>query len=125
MFTATQLYRALSVSTISVMSSSYVFTKPELRRYELDSSLYHRLIYMSPIQLQSVSVLLSFILAMVRHPEIQRRAQSEVDQVVGTDRLPLYADRADLPYTRAILKEVLRCYPPVPAGQRVLSSLSI
>lgn len=54
---------------------------------------------------------------MVRFPEVQKRAQAEIDSVVGTDRLPTYTDREILPYTEALLKEILRCYPPIPAGK--------
>ena len=36
------------------------------------------------------------------------KAQKELDAVVGQDRLPEFSDRTSLPYTNAILKEVLR-----------------
>jgi len=36
----------------------------------------------------TVSTLGSFILAMLANPEAQRTAQSEIDTVVGPDRLP-------------------------------------
>ena len=36
------------------------------------------------------------------------KAQKELDAVVGQDRLPEFSDRPLLPYTNAILKEVLR-----------------
>lgn len=53
---------------------------------------------------------------MVRHPDVQRKAQAEIDRVVGRDRLPTFAEREKLPYTNAVLSEVLRILPPVPAG---------
>ncbi|KAK8122217.1 hypothetical protein PG984_010887 [Apiospora sp. TS-2023a] len=46
------------------------------------------------------------------YPEIQRRAQAELDTVVGRDRLPSVEDEKHLPYCRAIIKEVERCYNP-------------
>lgn len=46
------------------------------------------------------------------YPEIQRRAQAELDTVVGRDRLPGAEDEKDLPYCRALIKEVERCYNP-------------
>lgn len=46
------------------------------------------------------------------YPEIQRRAQQDLDRVVGRDRLPSMEDEADLPYIRAIVKEVERCHNP-------------
>jgi cytochrome P450 len=53
---------------------------------------------------------------MVAFPEVQRRAQAEIDAVVGRDRLPTFADAPHLPYVRAIIKEVLRWRPIAPLG---------
>jgi cytochrome P450 len=57
-----------------------------------------------------------FTLAMVLYPDVQKRAQAEIDSVVGKDRLPTFDDRASLPYVDAILREVLRWEPTVPLG---------
>ena len=59
---------------------------------------------------------------MAVHPEVQRKAQAEIDQVIGSERLPDFEDRASLPYTDAIYREVLRYAPPLPLG--VAHSLS-
>ena len=56
----------------------------------------------------TVSVMMSFVLAMTLHPEIQRKAQREIDNVIGQGRLPEMADRGDLPYVDCVIKEVLR-----------------
>ncbi|KAJ3553128.1 hypothetical protein NM688_g3784 [Phlebia brevispora] len=56
----------------------------------------------------TVSSLGTFILAMLFHPEVQKRAQAELDRVVGQDRLPTFDDEQSLPYISAIVKEVLR-----------------
>lgn len=53
---------------------------------------------------------------MVRHLDVQQKAQAEIDRVVGRDRLPTYADREKLPYTNAVLSEVLRILPPISAS---------
>jgi cytochrome P450 len=42
------------------------------------------------------------------HPEIQARAHAELDEVIGRDYWPSAADEQQLPYIRAIIKEV-RC----------------
>jgi cytochrome P450 len=55
-------------------------------------------------------------LAMVAFPEVQRRAQAELDAVVGRARLPTFADAPQLPYVRAIIREVLRWRPSLPLG---------
>lgn len=57
---------------------------------------------------QSVSALVSFLLAMTVFPEVQKRAQAEIDQVVGNDRLPKLSDRMHLPYCKALCKEIHR-----------------
>jgi len=57
-----------------------------------------------------------FFLAMTLHPDIQRRAQAELDSVTGGTRLPSYEDRPNLPYINAIVKEVMRWNPVTPAG---------
>ena len=52
---------------------------------------------------------------MILHPEVQQKAQLEIDKVVGRGRLPDFGDRATLPYIQAIVHEVLRyaCRDPV------------
>jgi len=62
----------------------------------------------------TVSTLSTFILGLLTHPEVQARAQKELDSVVGHDRLPEFSDRPSLPYIDAILKEVLRWNPVAP-----------
>ncbi|KAF8811261.1 cytochrome P450 [Phlegmacium glaucopus] len=64
----------------------------------------------------TVSTLATFVLAIVTHPEVQVKAQKELDSVVGRDRLPEFSDRQSLPYINAILKEVLRWNPVAPLG---------
>ncbi|KDQ52240.1 hypothetical protein JAAARDRAFT_40360 [Jaapia argillacea MUCL 33604] len=64
----------------------------------------------------SVSTIHSFFLAMVLYPEVQKKAQAEIDRVVGNDRLPTYSDRENLPYVEAIISEVLRWKPVAPLG---------
>ncbi|KAJ6516763.1 cytochrome P450 [Mycena vitilis] len=58
----------------------------------------------------------TFVLAMALHPTVQERAQTEIDNVIGLDRMPVISDMADLPFVRASIKETLRWHPPVPLG---------
>jgi cytochrome P450 len=62
------------------------------------------------------TTLMWWTLAMVAFPQVQRRAQAELDSVVGRTRLPTFADAPRLPYVQAIVKEVLRWRPTIPLG---------
>ncbi|OAX30671.1 cytochrome P450 [Rhizopogon vinicolor AM-OR11-026] len=53
---------------------------------------------------------------MVLHPEVQAKAQADIDRVIGKDRLPDFNDRPALPYVEAILRESLRWHPVFPMG---------
>ncbi|RPD64515.1 CyP450 monooxygenase [Lentinus tigrinus ALCF2SS1-7] len=58
----------------------------------------------------------AFFLAMALHPEVQMKAQQELDGVVGTNRLPEFSDRPSLPYIDALVKELLRWHVVLPLG---------
>ncbi|KAI0264150.1 cytochrome P450 [Gloeopeniophorella convolvens] len=60
------------------------------------------------------SAIMAFLLAALLNPEVQRRAQAELDSVTARERLPTFEDRPSLPYTDAICKEVLRWHPVAP-----------
>lgn len=64
--------------------------------------------------LKTVSSIACFFLAMALFPEVQRKAQQELDKVVGNNLLPQFNDRENLPYINALVKEVLRWHPVVP-----------
>ncbi|KAI0746722.1 cytochrome P450 [Daedaleopsis nitida] len=64
----------------------------------------------------TITVLAHFFLMMMLHPDVQKKAQAEIDSTVGTDRLPTFYDRPSLPYVDAIMSEVLRWGAPVPLG---------
>ena len=63
----------------------------------------------------------TFILAMTLYPEVQRKAQAEIDRVVGNSGLPDYSDQDELPYVDTVLKEVLRWHPVTPLGISLVS----
>ena len=58
---------------------------------------------------QSVDVIHTFIFEMIHHPEVAKKAQAEIDEIIGDTQLPSLKDRASLPYIDRILKEVFRC----------------
>jgi cytochrome P450 len=53
---------------------------------------------------------------MAMFPDVQKKAQEELDRVVGTDRVARYDDEPSLPYIQALCREVLRWKPAVPLG---------
>ncbi|KAF9222446.1 cytochrome P450 [Gyrodon lividus] len=62
----------------------------------------------------SASALMAFVLAMILFPEVQEKAQAQLDAVVGLDRVPTLEDRPSLTYIDAILRETLRWNPVLP-----------
>ena len=59
----------------------------------------------------------TLFLAMALYPEVQKKAQAEIDAVVGQNRLPDFHDRPSLPYINAIVKESSRWNLVVPLGR--------
>jgi len=53
---------------------------------------------------------------MITHPEFQKRAQDQLDAVVGRSRTPTFADIPSLPYIQALVKESLRWRPALPVS---------
>ncbi|KZV85576.1 cytochrome P450 [Exidia glandulosa HHB12029] len=62
------------------------------------------------------STILTFLLAASINPRVQAKAQEEIDRVIGKERLPVFEDRASLPYVRAVVQEAMRFYPTAPVG---------
>ncbi|KZS90977.1 cytochrome P450, partial [Sistotremastrum niveocremeum HHB9708] len=72
--------------------------------------------YLGVSRIHSVSVLDTFVIAMILHPEIQHEAQKAIDDLLQGKRLPTLEDRGKLPFVDAVLKEVLRWKPVLPGG---------
>jgi cytochrome P450 len=66
--------------------------------------------------MQTSSAVKTFFYSMALNPEIQKKAQEEIDRVVGNQRLPDFRDRQSMPYTDAIYREVMRIRPVFPLG---------
>ncbi|KAJ6609072.1 cytochrome P450 [Mycena sp. CBHHK59/15] len=58
----------------------------------------------------------AFFLVMVLYPDVQRRAQAEIDLVLGGERLPIFSDHERLPYVSAVVTELLRWHSVAPLG---------
>ena len=59
----------------------------------------------------------ALFLAMALYPEVQKKAQAEIDAAVGPDRLPDFEDRHSLSYINAIVKETMRWHLVTPLGE--------
>jgi cytochrome P450 len=62
------------------------------------------------------SSLNSCIKYLAANPEVQQRAHEELSKVIGESRTPTFDDESDLPYIRAIVKEILRIRPVTNIG---------
>lgn len=63
-----------------------------------------------------VATLSNFFLAMIMFPDVQQKAQAEIDKVTGGSRLPGMEDRESLPYVFRVALETFRWNPIGPMG---------
>lgn len=95
----------------------------------------HQLSYLGGVAMDGGSdtssvVILTFIKAMVCFPEVQKKAQTEIDNLIDASRSPRWGDYNDLPYVSAVVKESARWRPigglvPPHATSEGESSLSL
>ncbi|KAI0643153.1 CyP450 monooxygenase [Trametes meyenii] len=64
----------------------------------------------------SYAILHAVFVALALHPDVQKKAQAELDMVVGPSRLPDYSDSDALVYVNALVKEVMRWHVVGPLG---------
>uniref|UniRef100_A0A8C6ER32 Cytochrome P450 n=1 Tax=Marmota marmota marmota TaxID=9994 RepID=A0A8C6ER32_MARMA len=64
----------------------------------------------------TTSMLAWALLLMILHPDVQRRVQQEIDEVIGQVRQPEMGDQARMPFTMAVIHEVQRFGDLVPLG---------
>lgn len=53
---------------------------------------------------------------MALFPEVQEKAQAELEVIVGRSRLPDFSDRPSLPYINALCKELVRWHIVAPTA---------
>uniref|UniRef100_A0A8C1LXN4 Cytochrome P450, family 2, subfamily N, polypeptide 13 n=1 Tax=Cyprinus carpio TaxID=7962 RepID=A0A8C1LXN4_CYPCA len=60
------------------------------------------------------------LIYLITYPEVQEKVQEEIDRVTGRSKEPRIADKANMPYTEAVIHEILRFGEIVPMnGLRV------
>ncbi|KAK6988623.1 cytochrome P450 [Favolaschia claudopus] len=99
------------------------FTSEALRVLESGNSFYNEttvknvagMMYLGGAD-TTVSVVATFMLAMLANPGAQKKAQQEVDTIVRRSGLPDFGDEKSLPYVAALIKEVLRWRNAGPFG---------
>jgi len=66
----------------------------------------------------TAATVLWFFMAVIIYPETFKRAQEEIDRVVGADgsTMPTFKSMNDLPYCFALTKEIFRWMPSAPGG---------
>jgi len=64
----------------------------------------------------SMTIIKWILLYMILHPDVQTKAQQEIDAVVGTGRLPSITDMGHLPWTEAAIMEIQRIRTILPLG---------
>nr|XP_044634448.1 cytochrome P450 2D14-like isoform X2 [Equus asinus] len=65
------------------------------------------------------------LLLMILHPDVQRRVQQEIDEVIGQTRRPEMGDQARMPFTMAVVHEVQRFGDIAPLGAPHMTSRDI
>ncbi|XP_023558420.1 cytochrome P450 2D17-like [Octodon degus] len=65
------------------------------------------------------------LLLMILHPDVQRRVQQEIDEVIGQGRRPEMADQARMPFTNAVVHEVQRFADIAPLGFPHMTSCDV
>ena len=53
-------------------------------------------------------------MAAAKYPDAQRKAQAELDRIIGSGRLLDFSDRNKLPYLNALVKELYRWHIVTP-----------
>ncbi|KAI0466898.1 cytochrome P450 [Xylaria cf. heliscus] len=130
-----KLAREWAAELLDVTEKPYAFVKYQMAQGRDETSFMSRLIEIGDSGLEendinkwsaaslytagadtTVSAIRCFFLAMIIYPEVEKRAQEEIDRIIGNTRLPTMADRESLPYIDAVVKETLRWHPVAPMG---------
>ncbi len=67
---------------------------------------------------QAANSLSFLVYSLAKNTDVQSKLREEVDRVVE-GRTPNFEDLQKMPYMKAVIKETLRLYPPIPINARV------
>ena len=101
------------------VGSKYSFMDRVLDQKEKLEFTRHQLYFLGGTMMEgasdtSSSIIIAAVQAFAKWPEVMRKAQKEIDSVMGEDRSPVWEDYAKLPYVAATVKETMRWRPVVP-----------
>ncbi|XP_075179673.1 cytochrome P450 2B1-like [Anomaloglossus baeobatrachus] len=66
---------------------------------------------------ESISTALAYsLLLLMKYPNVLEKVHKEIDQVIGGDRCPKFQDRSQMPFTDAVIHEILRFTDLLPFG---------
>ncbi|KAF8989893.1 cytochrome P450 [Cyathus striatus] len=102
---------------------SFVLRQLQKMEGTIDNEIYHVVIATKSHISKSISVMRTFLLAMILNPDVQRKAHEEFDRL-GHNELPKFADRSRLPYLDCLIKEVYRWRPAVGHRTRISDVVS-
>lgn len=60
--------------------------------------------------------MMNMVLALLLHPDVQKKGQAAIDEVVPESRLPNFNDMVNLQYVNQIVKETMRWRPVITLG---------
>ncbi|KAI9174480.1 hypothetical protein LWI28_017949 [Acer negundo] len=85
-------------------------------KYELSEETIMLLLWnMTTAGMDTVAITVEWAMAeLVKNPKAQKKAQQEMDRVIGLDRVMIESDISNLPYLQCIVKEAMRLHPPTP-----------
>ncbi|KAG8217948.1 cytochrome P450 [Butyriboletus roseoflavus] len=108
----------LAAGTALPSLSSRLLSLPDLTEEQRDNIKWTASSVFRGTHNTSTSASYAFYLAMTLYPRVMKKAQQELDSVVGTGRLPTFTDRPSLPYMEALFTELFRWHTPGPISLR-------
>ncbi|KAF8815155.1 cytochrome P450 [Phlegmacium glaucopus] len=87
----------------------------DLRKQEYDIKSVAGTLYAAGAD-TTLAAVTNCVLALLNYPDVLKKAQEELDRVIGPGNLPTFEDRSSLPYINAVIKESVRWRDTTPLG---------